>query len=111
MVTLQMMNTVMDTLGEPIARLFKRKSGFFVGSSPECEMAMATIVFFESVHGKISDKRRVAINGATYNLVLYRSTNSDGSRGDFLRSFYPIFLGLDDVEKSGIDSPIEEVTK
>ena len=111
MVTLQMIYTVMDTLGEPIAKLFKRKSGFFVGSSPECEMAMATVVFFESVHGKISDKRQVTINGATYNLVLYRSTNSDGSRGDFIRSFYPIFLGLDDVEKSGIDSPIDEVMK
>ncbi len=111
MVTLQMVNTVRDTLGKPIAKLFKRKSGFFVGSSPECEMAMATVVFFESVHGKISDKRRVTINGATYNLVLYRSTNSDGSRGDFIRSFYPIFLGLDDVEKSDIDLPIDEVMK
>ena len=111
MVTLQMIYTVMDTLGEPVAKLFKRKSGFFVGSSPECEMAMATVVFFESVHGKISDSRRITINGATYNLVLYRSTNSDGNRGDFIRSFYPIFLGLDDVEKSSIDSPIDEVMK
>ena len=111
MVTLQMVNTVMDILGKPIAKLFKRKSGFFVGSSPECEMAMATIVFFESVHGKISDKRRVTINEATYNLVLYRSTNSDGSRGDFIRSFYPIFLGLDGVEKPDMDPLIDEGMK
>ena len=110
-VTLQMIYTVMDTLGEPVAKLFKRKSGFFVGSSPECEMAMATVVFYESVHGKISDKRRVTINGATYNLVLYRSADSDGSRGDFIRSFYPIFLGLDGVEKPDMDPPIDEGLK
>ena len=105
MVTLQMMNTVTDTQGEFIAQLFKKKSGFFVGSSPECEMAMATVVFFESVHGKINDKRRVTINGAVYNLVLYRSADSNGVRGNFIRSFYPIFMGLDGLEKSEMDPP------
>ena len=78
-----------------IAQLFKSKGGFFVGSSPECEIAMATLAFYESIHGRIRDKKRININGANYNIVLYRNINPNGSRGDFIRSFFPIFLGLD----------------
>lgn len=99
-VTLQMMNTVTNTQNKLIAQLFKRKSGFFVGPSPECEMAMATIVFFESLHGKITHKRQVTINGTTYNLVLYRSADAEGIRGNFIRSFYPVFLKQNAEEAS-----------
>lgn len=114
-VTLQMINNVINMQGKVIAQLFKFKGGFFVGPSPECEMAMATVAYYESVHGKIIDKRRISINSATYDLVLYRSTNPNGSRGDFIRSFFPIFLGMDDGEIPNTDEPvvvpIDEVTK
>ncbi|MFP5271765.1 lamin tail domain-containing protein [Coleofasciculus sp.] len=114
-VTLQMINNVINMQGKVIAQLFKFKGGFFVGPSPECEMAMATVAYYESVHGKIIDKRRITINSATYDLVLYRSTNPNGSRGDFIRSFFPIFLGMDDGEIPNTDEPvvvpIDEVTK
>ena len=94
------MNTITNTQDKPIARLFKRKSGFFVGPSPECEMAMATVVFFESLHGKITHKRLVTIDGIQYNLVLYRSANAEGIRGNFIRSFYPVFLKQNGEEAS-----------
>ena len=99
-VTLQQSQTVTDMRGNVIAKLFKKKGGFFVGPSPECEIAIATVVFYESVYGRVRrDKRRVNINGANYDLVLYRNTNPNGSRGEFIRSFFPIFLSLDDHEE------------
>lgn len=105
-VTLQMINKVIDMQGNVIAKLFKPKGGFFVGPSPECEMAMATVAYYESVHGKITDKRRITIKGATYDLVLYRSTNPNGSRGEFIRSFFPILLAMDDGETPDTDEPV-----
>ena len=111
-VTLQMLNNVIDMQGNAIAKLFKPLGGFFVGPSPECEMAMGTVAYYESVHGKITDKRRITINGATYDIVLFRSTNPNGSRGDFIRSFFPIFLGMDDGENSDSnDSAIVPIDK
>ncbi|MEM7554270.1 MAG: lamin tail domain-containing protein [Cyanobacteria bacterium P01_A01_bin.84] len=96
-VTLQQLQTVTDMRGNIIAKLFKKKGGFFVGPSPECEIAIATVVYYESVYGRVRrDKRRVNINGANYDLVLYRNINPNGSRGEMIRSFFPIFLSLDD---------------
>ena len=107
-VTLQQIQNVTNMRGEVISRLFKKKGGFFVGPSPECEIAIATVAFYESVYGKIQDKRRATINGATYDLVIYRNTNPNGSRGDFIRSFFPIFLRLEELdgrEKPQIEEP------
>ncbi|BAZ38477.1 hypothetical protein NIES4101_44140 [Calothrix sp. NIES-4101] len=93
-ITLQMTQNITNIHGEVIAQLFKKMGGFFVGSSPECEIAIATVAFFESVHGKmIKDKKRTTINGAIYDLVMYRNITPTGSRGDLIRSFFPIFLG------------------
>ena len=111
-VTLQQSQTVTDMRGNVIAKLFKKKGGFFVGPSPECEIAIATVVYYESVYGRVRrDKRRVNINGANYDLVVYRSINPNGSRGEFIRSFFPIFLSLDDrkeqqKEESEMDIPV-----
>ncbi|MEO0971269.1 MAG: lamin tail domain-containing protein, partial [Cyanobacteria bacterium J06639_18] len=99
-VTLQQSQTVTDMRGNIVAKLFKKKGGFFVGPSPECEVAIATVVYYESVYGRVRrDKRRVNINGANYDLVLYRNTNPNGSRGELIRSFFPIFLSLEDREE------------
>lgn len=77
------------------SKLFKKRGCFFIGTSPECEIAMGTVAYYENLanYRFIGEKRRTAINGAKYDLALYRSTKLDGSRGKYLRSFYPIFLG------------------
>ncbi|MCP5110518.1 MAG: endoribonuclease [bacterium] len=95
-VTLQMTWNHIDLNGELQAMLFKRKGGFFVGSSPECEMAMGTVAFYESIAGRLAgDKRRARIGDDDYELVLYRNTREDGGRGLHIRSFYPVFLSTD----------------
>ncbi|MEL6786767.1 MAG: hypothetical protein AAFO76_05000 [Cyanobacteria bacterium J06607_15] len=75
--------------------LFKKRGCFFVGTSPECEIAMGTVAYFESLanYQFHQEKRAISIYGANYNLALYRNTNPDDSRGDHIRSFYPIYLG------------------
>jgi poly(U)-specific endoribonuclease len=105
-VTLQMLQTITDMTGNIIAEVFKKKGGFFVGPSPECEIAMATVAYYESLYGKIREKRRTTINQANYDLVLYRSTNPNGSRGEFIRSFFPIFLGSESVKEPPMDRPV-----
>ncbi|NEO97920.1 MAG: endoribonuclease [Symploca sp. SIO2E9] len=114
-VTLQMLQDVTDMRGNVIAQLFKKKGGFFVGPSPECEIAMATVAYFQSLDGIIRDKQRISINDANYDLVLYRSTNPNGSRGEFIRSFFPIFLSTDGVkEPVGPETtivPIDDIIK
>ncbi len=105
-VTLQMTQNVTDMGGNVIAKLFKEKGGFFVGPSPECEIALATVAYYESVYRKLrGDKARITINDATYDLVLYRSTNPNGSRGEFIRSFFPIFLSKDGPTPGPIIEP------
>lgn len=106
-VTLQMIWNLTDINGNGIAQLFKKKGGFFVGPSPECELVMGAVAFYESVHGRlVQDRRAASINGARYNLVLYRSTTAQGSRGDFIRSFYPEFLGEGGTGGPPVDRPI-----
>ncbi|MEL6578132.1 MAG: endoribonuclease [Cyanobacteria bacterium J06621_12] len=77
--------------------LFKKRGCFFVGTSPECEIAMGTVAYFESLanYKFRQEKRAISINGANYNLALYRNTKLDASRGKRIRSFYPIYLGVD----------------
>jgi poly(U)-specific endoribonuclease len=93
-ITLQMLQDLTNVRGELVAQLFKKKGGFFVGSSPECEMAIGTVTFYESLDGRLKqDKRRTTINGGIYDLVLFRNITVEGNRGEFIRSFFPIFLG------------------
>ncbi len=94
-VTLQMLWELKDLNGNVITELFKPKGGFFVGTSPECEIAMGTVAFFESKKGLFSnrDRKQVRLCSGDFNLVLYRSVNRNGSRGDHIRSFYPEYIG------------------
>ena len=85
-----------DSLKENVTvELFKKRGCFFVGTSPECEIAMATVAYYESLadYNFVAEKRRTVINGAIYDLALYRNTKPDGSRGNYIRSFYPVYLG------------------
>ena len=95
--TVQMLWQEQDSKEQLPVKLFKKKGCFFIGTSPECEMAMGTVAYYESLanHQFKAEKRKTTINGSTYNLALYRNTKIDGSRGNYLRSFYPIFLGKD----------------
>ena len=76
--------------------LFKKRGCFFVGTSPECEIAMGTVAYFESLanYKFHQEQREISINGANYNLTLYRNTEMDASRGEYIRSFYPVYLGV-----------------
>lgn len=98
-VTLQMLWYDTDPSGAVRAELFKKIGGFFVGTSPACDMALGTVAFHESVAGLFEDdRRRVRIHQETYDLVLYRNIREDGSRGEHIRSFYPVFVGDDGAE-------------
>ena len=94
-VTVQMRWQDVDRQKKMPIELFKKRGCFFIGTSPECEMAMGTVAFYESLANyKFKDeKRAITINGANYYLVLYRNIKSDGTRGNYIRSFYPVYLG------------------
>ena len=63
--------------------LYNPIGGFWVGCSIEGLMALGTVRFFE--RGRIE----TTINGARYEIELYRSPD-----GRSLRTFFPRFLGL-----------------
>jgi len=94
-VTLRMIWDYKDLRGNPIAQLYKSKGGFFIGSSPECEIAMGTVAFFENKKGMMSsnDEKPFTLKGYPFSLVLYRNIDERGSRGKYIRSFYPKYLG------------------
>lgn len=93
-ITLQMQWFHKDLTGNITAELFKKKGGFFVGTSPECEIAMGTVAYYEHLAGMlVRDLRRTTINGANYDLVMYRETKNGGGNGNHIRSFFPMFLG------------------
>jgi poly(U)-specific endoribonuclease len=63
--------------------LYEPIGGFWVGCSIEGVMALGTARFFE--RGRVE----TTINGARYEIALYRSPDGRG-----LRAFFPRFLGL-----------------
>jgi poly(U)-specific endoribonuclease len=64
-------------------RLYNPIGGFWVGCSIEGLLALGTVRFFE--RGRIE----TTINGARYEIELYRSPD-----GRSLRTFFPRFLGV-----------------
>ena len=75
--------------------LYKKIGGFFNGCSIEGLLALGAIRFI----GAGRAPKETAINGAMYNLRLYRSSN-----GKHMRTFYPEFLRL--VDPSEITQPV-----
>jgi len=111
-VTLQMVWDLLDLNGNKVATLFKPKGGFFVGTSPECDLAMGTIAYFESKSGLFTNNRKeVDLLDFKYDLVLYRNTNQDNTLGDFLRSFYPEFKGEATIAEFILKNRIEDFDK
>lgn len=86
--------------GDVVGTLVKDIGGFFVGPSPELQMALGTIALFESVVGghfikNGGNAKTIELNGARYNLIMYRNILQpppEKERGDLIRSFYPAFL-------------------
>jgi poly(U)-specific endoribonuclease len=74
--------------------LTKPKGGFFVGCSVEGLMAIGAV----RAHLGARAPKEAVINGARYDLKLFRSANNQN-----IRTFYPVFLGKagDDTNSSG----------
>lgn len=76
-------------------RVAKRpRGGFFVGLSPECELALGTVACYEAQAGRFrgDGKKRVTLLGAEIELTLYRNVTRSGEDGQRIRTFYPAFL-------------------
>ena len=73
--------------------LHKRKGGFFVGCSAEGLMALGTV----RAHVGAQAPKTAVIEGARYDMKLYRSSNNR-----HIRTFYPVFRGpADPVSEPG----------
>jgi poly(U)-specific endoribonuclease len=86
--------------GGPGVELLKRPGGFFVGTRPECEIALGTIGLFEVLAnrfdtGSQENHRTVRLGNSSFDLVLHPETvrRSPQQRGDHIRTFYPKFRG------------------
>jgi poly(U)-specific endoribonuclease len=64
--------------------LTKPVGGFFVGCSVECLMAIGAV----RAHVAARAPKEAVINGARYDLKVFRSANNQN-----IRTFYPVFLG------------------
>lgn len=112
--TVSLTYTPLDMDGQPMGRKRKNLGGFFVGPSPECQIAMPVVAYYESINdqffvgsGNTSRERtekEVEIHDVVYRLVLYMETLQDQTRGNRLRSFFPKFVRL----KSGTRPELEQ---
>lgn len=92
-VTLSMEWEPKDMLGNSLGILTKDEGGFFVGPSPELDIAMPTVAYFENEANIFSGtEQRVTLQEGIFDIVLYRSTNKNQTRGNKLRSFFPKFV-------------------
>ncbi len=93
--TIKMQWTPLDIFGAPIGLLEKDMGGFFVGPSPELQIALGTVAFYESKANLFDrasgNEKKVEIMNGLFHLVMYRSTTVDQQRGDHIRSFFPKF--------------------
>jgi hypothetical protein len=83
-VTISYKWTAPDYDRQKLRPLFKTTGGFFVGCSVEGLMALGTV---RSHLGARAPKEAI-INGARYDLKLFRSQNNQ-----HIRTFYPVYLG------------------
>lgn len=91
-VTMSMDWKILDMNGNLQRTLRKDRGGFFVGPSPELQIAIPTVAYFENEKDVFSGTNQdIELKKALYTLVLYRSTREDQSRGQHIRSFFPKF--------------------
>ncbi len=85
----------------------KRKDlgGFFIGLSPEGQIAIATVLFYESLNNSGNftggTDRKTVIKGQLYSLVMYRETplNKKNNSGSKIRSFFQKYLKPESQEE------------
>ncbi|TCS51114.1 poly(U)-specific endoribonuclease [Primorskyibacter sedentarius] len=114
--TVAMSWTQLDIRGQPVGKLNKDLGGFFIGPSPELQMALGTIAFYESVAGRYSsaatglknDQKAVMLMNGRFHLVLYRNTTEDQMGGDRIRSFWPKFIAPIESTEADVVVPVGE---
>ena len=84
----------------PGHELLKKPGGFFVGTRPECDVAMGTVALLEVLAGRFQNggqenHRRVRLGASFVDLVLHPQTVSVRPRrnGPRIRTFYPKYRG------------------
>lgn len=102
--TVSLTYELLDMDGQLMGKKRKNLGGFFVGPSPESQIAMPVVAYFESVNDQffVGDgssarertEKEVEIHDALYRLVLYMETQQNQARGERLRSFFPKFIRL-----------------
>ena len=112
--TLRMIWSIKNMHGVPV-ELLKEKGGFFVGRSPECEIALGTVAMFEARKGVVhkNDEIRLVLNKGCFHLILYRSTKESQKKGKYIRSFFPKYRGIVDrciPEENNSNSPVSHTT-
>lgn len=100
----------LDMNGNPGRLLSKDLGGFFVGQSPELQLAMPTVAYFESITGNYSNttkptEKEVLLQEGVFKLVLYRNTTPDQTPGDKIRSFFPKFIKPASPGESDLPNP------
>ena len=109
--TIKMQWTPLDIFGNPTGLLEKDMGGFFVGPSPELQIALGTIAFYESQANLFDrasgNEKKVEIMNGLFHLVMYRSTTIDQERGDHIRSFFPKFKAPLQGSDSDVVIPVE----
>ncbi|MEO1380378.1 MAG: lamin tail domain-containing protein [Pseudomonadota bacterium] len=101
--------------GNVVNTLEKELGGFFVGPSPELQMALGTIAYFESEAGRYShdatgikdDRKPVELMNGKFHLVMYRNYTEAQERGDKIRSFWPKFIGPVTSTEADIVVPVK----
>lgn len=87
--------------------LLKNPGGFFVGTRPECEIAIGSVALLEVLAGRFQspgagdDHRRVRFGNSYIDLVMHPETRKDRSNGPHIRTFYPKFRGDDPTPGGG----------
>lgn len=89
-----------DIHGNDVGELRKDLGGFFIGPSPELQLALGTVAMFESIAGRYknsvtgikNDRKPVTLMNGKFHLVMYRNTTKEQERGDRVRSFWPKFI-------------------
>jgi len=93
-IALKMTGKLKNEKANSTTKLYKEKGSFFVGSSPECEIALATVVYFDSLQkNKFQYVCSTLINTERYDLIINREITKDNKLGQHIRSFYPQFRG------------------
>lgn len=81
--------------------LLKKPGGFFVGTRPECEIALGTVALFEVLAGRYekghpkTHHRRMKLGESFYDLVHHPQTihRQSGELGPRIRTLYPKYRG------------------